>query len=200
MGKRRLVSAYFLFAAKIHSLQYCAPKMYPRISASIRAFVIAVALFLAVFSQLRVQALAQESADAAENTITYSDPGWLGNVVIWILTYAVFPITVIGIIGATFSLSFGIMSEGKSDVSKFRRGVGAGLPVVLLAFLVVFRPNPEPIVLTLAGNNSLWVQFAYGAAAAIATLEVGKWLDHTTVDALAALNAMWLSTIGAFVI
>jgi len=129
----------------------------------------------------------------------YIERSWFAEVLIWIFTYVIFPVAVITLILAAANIAFAIIGKSKSTEGRIRRSVGAGLPVVLLAFMVAFQANAVAVAQSIF-DTSIFMQIGYGAIVAVCILEFGKQIENTQADAIAAIYLMLVSATASFIV
>lgn len=126
--------------------------------------------------------------------------GVIRSIIRWILTYILYPATVVGIfiyIGATI---FNIIEEGKGS-GRVRRVTAAALPLVILVFLIVSDDNPnDPLFGGFFQSLSSPWRFVTGAVVGVALMESGRWLLGRDGEIGVSLHTMFLSGLGAFLV
>jgi hypothetical protein len=147
-----------------------------------------------------VSGFAQEIAMAEDTEARLAEAGWIANSLVLLLTYVVFPLTFLAVIVGAGLVAFAIVADGKTEVGKFRRLVGALLPLILLSAAVAMNFDSYRVIVDYASSTSLWMRFGCGAVACIVMLELGRQLDEIQSDGIMALYAMLASSVAAFLI
>jgi hypothetical protein len=168
-----------------------------------RGIIKAVAIIVLIWSS--ISGFAQESASevaasASENSMPLEDPGLIATWLVFLLSYLVFPLTILAVIVGAGFLAYSIVIEGKTELGKFRRFVGALLPLILLSAAIAMRFDSYGAVVEYASSTPLWIRFCGGAVACIVVLELGRQIDEIQNDGIMALYAMLASSVAAFLI
>lgn len=123
----------------------------------------------------------------------------MGTVVRWVFTYILYPATIIGVFLYLLSSVGAIIDDGTKP-EKARRITAAGLPLVVLIFLVATGAELDsPIGAFFRDLGVAWA-FILGAFTAALLLEVGRWLLSTDSEVAACLQVMFLSGLAAFIL
>jgi hypothetical protein len=118
----------------------------------------------------------------------------------WVFTFIFYPATVIGLFVFIVAYLVKIVGGGKA-YGRFRRLTGALLPIIALIFVILWTDEENAasfknFFLSICGLG----HFIGGAIIGVAFVELGKLIDRVDDEVASSLYALFLSTVGVFML
>jgi hypothetical protein len=118
----------------------------------------------------------------------------------WVFTFLFYPAVVIGIFLYVILTTGTIVKNGGNASAIARRLTGALLPLVILIFVVVTDQSEHNVVAELVGALYPLLAFVLGAIVGLGLMEAGKVLLKTDNEVGPSLYALFLSSVGVFIL
>lgn len=117
----------------------------------------------------------------------------------WVFTYIFYPVIVICMFLSVWGHIIYIISEG-NDLGRFRRSVGALLPLVFLIFSLTTYSDSNILLSQYLQSIPIYLHVLAGAILGVGIIELGRIASKTDSDAGAAIYALFSSSIGTFLL
>jgi len=124
----------------------------------------------------------------------------LRSILDWAFHYVLYPLVLVGIFVAIGDMLRMVLSAASDRLGKIRRLTGAVLPWVILVFLFILGSGTTDSARPWIETLSWWHQLVIGAVVGLCVMEIGKLLMRSGGNGTAALYALVVSSLGAFLV